>query len=86
MASYSDDRTLTREQLDAAVAMLRDERAAHPVSPRQRHLFRWYRWAIWAFCGSLVAVDFYAAYVSDDPKQKFGWSYVLALGYFCSAC
>lgn len=75
MTSDSGHRTLTREQLDAAVAMLRDERTAHPVSPRQRRLFRWYRWSIWVFCGSLVAVILGGTYLHKFPTGVIGWFY-----------
>lgn len=77
MVSDYGDRTLTRGQLEAAVAMLRDERVAHPVSPRQRQLLRWYRWSIWTFCASLVAMVFYAYHLSEHPLHGFEWPGVL---------
>jgi len=73
MAANPGDRTLTREQLDAAVAMLRDERAAHPVSPRQRRLLRWYEWAVWGFLAGLAAFVVLIARFENRPNPKFGW-------------
>lgn len=73
MVSDFGNRTLTREQFDAAITMLRDVRTADPVSPRQRQLFRWYRWSIWIFFGSVVTMVFGAKHLDKYSTDAIGW-------------
>jgi hypothetical protein len=48
-----NESVLSREQIRQALAVLREEQQAHPISSAQRRFFVWYRISIWCFFISL---------------------------------
>jgi hypothetical protein len=49
MTAEASKSVLSREQIRQALAMLREEQQAHPISPAQRRFFVWYGISVWVF-------------------------------------
>lgn len=54
MTAEASKSVLSREQIRQALAVLREEQQAHPISPAQRRFFLCYRISIWVFFISLL--------------------------------
>jgi hypothetical protein len=70
MTAEASKSVLSREQIRQALAVLREEQQAHPISPAQRRFFLWYRISIWVFFISLLLFPIVILRVDLD---KYGW-------------
>jgi hypothetical protein len=59
MTAEASKSVLSREQIRQALAVLREEQQAHPISPAQRRVFRWYGISVWFFFISFLVLIFY---------------------------
>ena len=53
MTAEASESVLSREQIRQALAVLREEQQAHPISAARRRLFVWYGISVWFFIISL---------------------------------
>jgi hypothetical protein len=76
MTAEASKSVLSREQIRQALAVLREEQEAHPISPAQRRFFICYRISIWVFFISLL---FFIGFVLHIPSwmQPEDWSLIL---------
>jgi hypothetical protein len=70
---------LSREQIRQALAVLREEQQAHPISAAQRRFFVWYRISVWFFFISLLVALIYLplAWIKAEPDE---WLLMLLCG------
>jgi len=62
---------LSREQIRQAIAVLRQEQEAHPISPAQRkHLF-WYGISLAVFFGAFFLLPFLHHILSEGARQRW---------------
>lgn len=59
---------LSREQIRQALAVLREEQQAHPISAAQRRFFVWYRISVWLFFISLFLLIGCLVRFSEIPR------------------
>jgi hypothetical protein len=80
MTAEASKSVLSREQIRQALAVLREEQQAHPISSVQRRFFLWYRISVWFFFISLfLFFSWFALPIPSWMRDQSVWP-VLFLG------
>ncbi len=70
---------LSREQIRQALAVLREEQQAHPISPAQRRFFLWYRISVWLFFISLMLLPLIFSLGIKPDQDAWPWRFLAGM-------